>query len=895
MTFLAASLPRRLAAASSSFRRGYYYYYRGIGGAPPRGIIRSALCATVVLLLFSLALRARLPPRRFHDPLNAAAAATTSPSLSSRRPAADAAAALSAVFLRGLRALATWEEEAAAAAAATLRGVDGVGAESQWQPRRRQAAHEQERRAPTQQQGAAAAAGKSPRILTRVAAFNAGPAAEAFHQAMWVDFYGRLTAPLFQIVPVSAPGEPAGNLTWDSFYQDVNPYDRYGSSLTCPAVPRAAWEEENGNRDDVAYVADVADEVDAVVAVVPCRPANGSLARDVRWQQLMLSLARFVSKSPRPWIPLVIVSPCRPPLNLFHCRFLVDAQPCLKKVLRPAQAFESTQKSPQRNPTRAPQVWCSCNDPPLSPLSHPSHPSHTPLTPLSHPSHTPLTPLTPLSHPSHTALTPSLSFSPFPLTLPIPPLPLAPPLLPPSPALPASPAARPPSAPPPRFAFATVLHSKEEYVCGAVVLLAHALVPFSTLQMPSPFPALFPSALPLRSSPAARPPAAPPPRFAFATVLHSKEEYVCGAVRPGSHNEWNLSKLRLWQLTEYERIVYLDTDVLPLRPLTHLFLFPELSAAPNDDNHFNSGLLVLEPAHCTASKAAYSYEDQGYINNVFPWWHRLPDHTTVLKHKPPHTTCGTGKRPYAAYNEAVATQNALFSSDPPQLHAIHFLGRKPWVCFRDFDCNLSASLHDLKFVNEAAFKRWWAVHDGLEERLKPWCWLSEEQKGVIWRGMRKRKQDGVGPERWNFTVKDPRKDLMRPWGVGEGWKSQVPSPCSPLLCPSLPSPSLPLLCPFLPFLLLQPPLLTNVVVHTPKVATFETSQKPSPSSFPYFPPPLLANVVVHTPQVRGPKSPPFPLPSLSPSSPLPLPFLCPSSALSFPLPLTFPSLYSAVW
>ncbi|CAI5982606.1 unnamed protein product [Closterium sp. NIES-64] len=801
MTFLAASLPRRLAAASSSFRRGYYYYYRGIGGAPPRGIIRFALCATVVLLLFSLALRARLPPRRFHDPLNAAAAATTSPSLSSRRPAADAAAALSAAFLRGLRALATWEEEAAAAAAATLRGVDGVGAESQWQPRRRQAAHEQERRAPTQQQGAAAAAGKSPRILTRVAAFNAGPAAEAFHQAMWVDFYGRLTAPLFQIVPVSAPGEPAGNLTWDSFYQDVNPYDRYGSSLTCPAVPRAAWEEENGNRDDVAYVADVADEVDAVVAVVPCRPANGSLARDVRWQQLMLSLARFVSKSPRPWIPLVIVSPCRPPLNLFHCRFLVDAQPYTLHA--PAAAPAVAPAAPAAKAAAAAHVAANGGSGGTTAMEGDVWLYNVTARDV------------------RARIQPGGSCA----------------LAKPS----ADASARSPSAPPPRFAFATVLHSKEEYVCGAVVL-AHALRS-NGLTLPR---ALFSSPTHSTTTDSSKNSSSSDSSSSSSSSggggsssgggggsgsegggggggeeggggsggegggrgeHHAAAEAELVALvsaevgaesrrgleaagwrvveierikspwsRPGSYNEWNFSKLRLWQLTEYERIVYLDTDVLPLRPLTHLFLFPELSAAPNDDNHFNSGLLVLEPAHCTFAFLlanipnifSYNRGDQGYINNVFPWWHRLPDHTTVLKHKPPHTTCGTGKRPYAAYNEAVATQNALFSSDPPQLHAIHFLGRKPWVCFRDFDCNLSASLHDLKFVNEAAFKRWWAVHDGLEERLKPWCWLSEEQKGVIWRGMRKRKQDGVGPERWNFTVKDPRKDLMRPWGVGGG-------------------------------------------------------------------------------------------------------------------------------
>ncbi|MCO5576122.1 hypothetical protein L7F22_029930 [Adiantum nelumboides] len=107
-------------------------------------------------------------------------------------------------------------------------------------------------------------------------------------------------------------------------------------------------------------------------------------------------------------------------------------------------------------------------------------------------------------------------------------------------------------------------------------------------------------------------------RDAYATVLHSAEVYLCGAIAlghsirrtgsrkdmvilvdsrtteahhrhgleeagwqvlaidrirnphalPDSYNEWNYSKLRLWQLTSYHKIIFLDSDVLSSETLT---------------------------------------------------------------------------------------------------------------------------------------------------------------------------------------------------------------------------------------------------------------------------------------------------------------------------------------
>ncbi|KAJ3861079.1 nucleotide-diphospho-sugar transferase, partial [Lentinula novae-zelandiae] len=72
-------------------------------------------------------------------------------------------------------------------------------------------------------------------------------------------------------------------------------------------------------------------------------------------------------------------------------------------------------------------------------------------------------------------------------------------------------------------------------------------------------------------------------------------------------------------------IVFLDTDVLPVQPLSHLFTIPhEFSAAPDVGwpDIFNSGVLVLSPGEEKFSelrellkmKGSWNGGDQGILN-----------------------------------------------------------------------------------------------------------------------------------------------------------------------------------------------------------------------------------------------------------------------------------------
>nr|VWO94268.1 Uncharacterized protein [Ganoderma boninense] len=134
-----------------------------------------------------------------------------------------------------------------------------------------------------------------------------------------------------------------------------------------------------------------------------------------------------------------------------------------------------------------------------------------------------------------------------------------------------------------------------------------------------------------------------------------------------------LTKLHIFRLTQYAKVIFLDADVLPIRPMSHLFAIPHEFAAVPDvgwPDIFNSGVLVFTPGEekfselteLLKSKGSWDGGDQGILNE---WrgdaWHRLS------------FTYNT--TPTAVYTYAPAYER--FGS---QISAIHFIGpNKPWV------------------------------------------------------------------------------------------------------------------------------------------------------------------------------------------------------------------------
>ncbi|BGP47109.1 glycogenin glucosyltransferase [Rhodotorula kratochvilovae] len=222
---------------------------------------------------------------------------------------------------------------------------------------------------------------------------------------------------------------------------------------------------------------------------------------------------------------------------------------------------------------------------------------------------------------------------------------------------------------PPRFAFATLVTS-DQYLPGALVTL-HSLLdiePASPLQRDWTTVCL-----------------TTPATVGYATLQALTRAFdVVVGVESIVTQSWEelkllgrrdlaatLTKLHLFRLTQYEKVVFLDADTLVVRPLSHLFQLPHrLSAAPDQGwpDAFNSGVLVATPSLDTfdalmdmmRSRGTWDGGDQGLLNDFFPDWHRLSFTYNVT--------------PSAYYTYAPA-----YKRHGQDVSVLHFIGAdKPW-------------------------------------------------------------------------------------------------------------------------------------------------------------------------------------------------------------------------
>lgn len=129
--------------------------------------------------------------------------------------------------------------------------------------------------------------------------------------------------------------------------------------------------------------------------------------------------------------------------------------------------------------------------------------------------------------------------------------------------------------------------------------------------------------------------------------IHSNAPFTKGR-KPDFHTPLdNFAKLRLWQMTQYEKVVFLDADAIVLRNIDRLFDYPEFSAAPNvyeslaDFHRLNSGVFVARPSQETfdamlakldAPEAFWPRTDQTFLQSFFPDWHGLPVFFNMLQY-----------------------------------------------------------------------------------------------------------------------------------------------------------------------------------------------------------------------------------------------------------------------
>ena len=134
----------------------------------------------------------------------------------------------------------------------------------------------------------------------------------------------------------------------------------------------------------------------------------------------------------------------------------------------------------------------------------------------------------------------------------------------------------------------------------------------------------------------------------------------------------NFAKLRLWELTEYDSVVFIDADAIMLKNCDKLFDYPELCAAPNvyetiaDFHRLNSGVFTARPSKDTFTKMLIELDnpdvfwrrtDQTFLAHFFPDWHGLPIFYNMLQ--------------YAWFNLPELW-------DWKSIHILHYQYEKPW-------------------------------------------------------------------------------------------------------------------------------------------------------------------------------------------------------------------------
>jgi len=138
------------------------------------------------------------------------------------------------------------------------------------------------------------------------------------------------------------------------------------------------------------------------------------------------------------------------------------------------------------------------------------------------------------------------------------------------------------------------------------------------------------------------------------------------------------TKLRVWQLAEFEKVVLLDADTLVVKNVDDLFERPELSAGPDFflPDRFNSGVMVLEPRQATfermerrlGEEVSYDGGDQGFLNLFFEGWYAKP-----VEHRLP-----------AGYNmanfiyEFMHAHKTAWKNLQQEVKIVHYMVQKPW-------------------------------------------------------------------------------------------------------------------------------------------------------------------------------------------------------------------------
>jgi alpha-N-acetylglucosamine transferase len=178
--------------------------------------------------------------------------------------------------------------------------------------------------------------------------------------------------------------------------------------------------------------------------------------------------------------------------------------------------------------------------------------------------------------------------------------------------------------------------------------------------------------------------------------------------------KYMFTKLRIFEMFEFDKVVYLDADMLICNNIEVLFKVPHMSAViagglyPGNESwkDFNAGFLVVEPNKALFDSLCSSINylpsddggDQGFLHSFYNDWPSIKN--LHLDHK--------FNVPSGYIDEYCRPQNYKFSYKRKLLDTniciIHYWGRyKPW----EIDIKLLKRKSDLKW--EQSLILWWDI------------------------------------------------------------------------------------------------------------------------------------------------------------------------------------------
>lgn len=138
------------------------------------------------------------------------------------------------------------------------------------------------------------------------------------------------------------------------------------------------------------------------------------------------------------------------------------------------------------------------------------------------------------------------------------------------------------------------------------------------------------------------------------------------------------TKLRAWQLTDFDKVVLLDADTIVMKNVDDLFERPELAAAPDFflPDRFNSGVMVLDPSeptfdrmiHALGQQPSYDGGDQGFLNLFFEGWY-----ASSIEHRLP-----TGYNIAHFIYQFMHSHASAWKTLQHEIKIVHYLVQKPW-------------------------------------------------------------------------------------------------------------------------------------------------------------------------------------------------------------------------